>query len=164
MKRWLAAAFLLAPLCATADPAGGEAALGVILGEPTGLSGKLWLDRTDAIDAAAAWSFGNHEAFQLHADYLIHRYDVFEGIDPAYGKLPLYFGIGGRFKSHGGRDDRAIAGVRVPVGVTYLFARVPFDVFGEVVPTLDVAPETEVRLNVAIGGRFYFGRSGQLRQ
>ena len=30
---------------------------GFILGEPTGVSAKLWLSKDDAIDYAAAWSF-----------------------------------------------------------------------------------------------------------
>lgn len=140
--------------------------LGVILAEPTGLSAKYWLNRNEAIDAAAAWSFSRYTSFEFHADYLIHRYDLFHDIDTTVGKPALYFGLGGRLKlgdsdrpGHEG-DDRL--GIRVPVGMTYLFAKAPFDVFAELVPILDLAPDTKLDLNAAIGGRFYFGRREQL--
>lgn len=140
--------------------------LGVILAEPTGLSAKLWLNDAEAFDAAAAWSFSDYTSFQFHADYLMHRYDLFRNVDTTVGRPALYFGIGGRLKLGEDRaqgddeDDRL--GVRVPVGITYVFAQVPFDVFAEVVPVLDLAPDTEADLNAAVGGRFYFGRRAQL--
>ena len=48
--------------------------IGIILGEPTGLSLKYWLDEERAIDGAAAWSYSENDSFQLHGDYLIHNY------------------------------------------------------------------------------------------
>ncbi len=46
--------------------------LGVILGEPTGLSGKYWTSSTNAIDGGLAWSFRHAGFFHVHADYLWH--------------------------------------------------------------------------------------------
>ena len=63
---------------------------GVILGEPTGLVVKLWQNKTNAIDVAAAWSLGG-EAIHIHADYLIHKYDL---LKMGGNKLPVYFGLG----------------------------------------------------------------------
>jgi hypothetical protein len=143
----------------------GELGLGVMLAEPTGLSAKLWLDPATAIDAAAAWSFSGADRLQLHGDWLLHRYDVFPGIDPYYGRLPLYFGLGARVRFNDdrrGHEGESVLGLRVPVGVSYLFARAPFDVFAEVVPILDLTPDTRLDVNAAIGGRFYFGRRDQL--
>lgn len=158
--------FVLATGAARAQQA-DDFGLGVILAEPTGLSAKYWINRDEAIDAAAAWSFSRYTSFEFHADYLIHRYDLFHDVDTTVGKPALYFGLGGRLKlgdsnnntSEG--DDRL--GIRVPVGITYLFAKAPFDVFAEVVPILDIAPDTKLDANAAIGGRFYFGRRDQLR-
>jgi hypothetical protein len=131
--------------------------VGVILGEPTGLSMKYWLNDTNAIDGAAAWSFSDRTSFQLHGDYLWHDYDL---IDPAGldGRLPVYYGVGARLRFHEHRrnSNRTVFGIRVPVGISYLFADAPFDLFGEIVPILDVAPDTRVRLNGAVGARFYF--------
>lgn len=141
--------------------------IGVIIAEPTGLSAKLWFNEHEAVDMAAAWSFARHDSFQLHADYLYHRYDIFENADTTVGRPALYFGLGARLKlgddEARGDDEDDRLGIRVPGGVTYRFAKAPFDVFAELVPVLDLAPETELELNGAVGGRFYFGRVDQLR-
>ena len=44
--------------------------VGVILGEPTGISLKAWTSDKHAVDAAVAWSFSENDSFQFHADYL----------------------------------------------------------------------------------------------
>ena len=169
MKMKVLAAALVAVLLpsAAAAQSSGDFGIGLIVAEPTGLSAKLWLDDSTAIDAAAAWSFSGHNSFQVHADWLMHRFDLFPRVDPQYGRLPLYFGLGGRLKlgdDDRGRNEDDLVGIRVPVGVSYLFAQAPFDVFAEVVPVLDLAPDTELDLNAAVGGRFYFGRRDQLRR
>ncbi|MBP2681688.1 MAG: hypothetical protein H6Q78_1551, partial [Candidatus Krumholzibacteriota bacterium] len=46
---------------------------------------------------------------------------------------------------------------RVPVGLTYIFDGAPLDIFFEIVPILDLIPDTEFDANAAIGIRFYFG-------
>lgn len=124
--------------------------LGIILGEPTGLSGKLWIGNSVAVDGAAAWSFGKKSALHLHADYLVHSFGLF-GVEK--GKLPLYYGIGGRIKFKDG-DDKV--GIRIPVGIDYLFANIPLDIFLEIVPLLDLTPSTEFALNAGIGIRYFF--------
>ncbi len=48
--------------------------VGMILGEPTGLSAKMWTGKMTAFDAAAAWSFGDEGALHLHADMLFHNF------------------------------------------------------------------------------------------
>jgi hypothetical protein len=126
--------------------------LGVIVGEPTGISAKLWMSRRTAVDGAVAWSFEKHAGVHLHGDFLVHDYSL---IKVSKGRLPLYYGIGGRIKTwEDERDDNV--GVRIPVGLEYLFDTAPFDLFVEVVPILDLAPETELNLNAALGARYYF--------
>jgi hypothetical protein len=128
--------------------------LGVIIGEPTGLSMKFWQSRSTALDLAAAWSFIDETAFHLHGDFLWHKFDL---IDVDAGELPLYFGLGARVKFiDGSGDDDVRVGIRFPVGLDYLFESVPFDAFVEVVPILDVAPESDVTLNASIGFRYWF--------
>jgi hypothetical protein len=124
--------------------------IGVLLGEPTGLSAKVRLGETSAIDAAAAWSFLDEGSFYFHADYLFHFPDVFT-VDP--GELPLYVGAGGKIAL---REDPFV-GVRIPVGVAYEFETVPLDVFFEVAPGVGLFPETSVDVGGGIGIRYYFG-------
>ena len=123
--------------------------LGIIVGEPTGVSFKYWTGSNSAFDGAIAWSFINGGALHIHADYILHSFNL---IRIESGKLPFYYGIGGRIKF---LDDAGI-GVRVPVGLAYLFDDTPIDIFLEVVPILDLAPKTKFKINAAIGGRYFF--------
>ena len=130
--------------------------IGIIVGEPTGLSLKYWLDEEYAIDGAAAWSYSENDSFQLHGDYLFHNYDLLEA-----DEWPVYYGIGARlkFKDDDGRGrnkNYSMFGIRFPLGVTYLFEDEPLDLFFEVVPVLDLSPDVDLDINAAVGLRFYF--------
>lgn len=125
--------------------------LGIILGEPTGLSGKGWISKTSAIDGGLAWSFLNDGSMHIHADYLWHNFSL---ITP---RIPFYIGVGGRMKfknNQSAKDDKI--GVRVPVGVDFFISDPNSDFFVEIVPVLDLAPKTDVTFNAAIGFRFFF--------
>src|SRR6056297_121273 len=120
--------------------------LGVILGEPTGISFKTWQSDRTAIDAALAWSFGDNGSVHLHADYLRHNW-----LDVDRGSLAFYYGLGGRVKF---ADDSRV-GARIPVGLQYLFPDTRLSMFFEVTPTLDLIPETSFGVNGGIGVRIF---------
>ena len=124
---------------------------GIIIGEPTGFSLKGWLSETNALDAGIAWSFASPSSFHLHADYLWHSFHVFKTTET----IPLYYGVGGRIKTGDGHDDTRV-GVRVVVGLDYIFRNAPVDIFIEVAPILDFAPKTELNGNGGIGVRLWF--------
>lgn len=147
-------------LTATAQAGQDGIGVGVILGEPTGVSVKNWLDTRTAVDAAAAWSFSGQDSFQLHADYLIHPIDL-PKIPEIKGQTTFYYGVGGRLKlqenddhNSDNNDDRL--GLRLPIGLSLLLSAVPVEFFVELVPILDLVPDTEFELNAAIGARYYF--------
>jgi hypothetical protein len=123
--------------------------LGIILGEPTGISAKKWLDDNSALDGAVAWSLVTPSSFHLHADYLYHNFNIF---NVKKGKLPLYFGIGFRIRI--GDEDRV--GIRIPVGICYIFEQSPLDIFFELGPVLDLTPATRLRLTSSVGIRYFF--------
>jgi len=128
----------------------GNVGLGIILGEPTGFSGKLWTGKTTAFDAGAAWSFVNGGTFlQVHGDFLFHNFDLFK---VETGKMALYYGFGGRMKF----ADQTIVSVRVPIGISYQFEKTAIELFLEVVPMLDIVPATEVGIAGGAGFRYYF--------
>lgn len=136
--------------------------LGLIIGEPTGLSAKKWISAATAIDAAAAWSFVDFTSFQLHADFLWHNYDFVKTAELP-GCLSVFYGIGGRIKlkgnngGNGNKDEEDTRlGLRIPVGLSYVFKENPVELFAEVVPILDVVPETKFGVEVGIGARYYF--------
>ncbi|MEA2005125.1 MAG: hypothetical protein U9O50_02510 [Acidobacteriota bacterium] len=123
--------------------------LGVILGEPTGLSFKAWTGDKTAIDGAAAWSFGNENSWHFHADYLFHTRNFLKA---KKGNLLFYYGIGGRIKT----EKKSRVGIRFPIGFSYLFEKAPFDIFFELGPLLDLVPSTEFGITGGIGIRYYF--------
>ena len=128
--------------------------VGVILGEPTGLSGKWWLTKTIAIDGAVAWSFADDEGIQLHADALYHQFDL---LKVSKGQLPIYFGVGARIKFEVDDEDNDNRfGIRFPVGIAYIFGETPLDIFFELVPILELAPGTRFAFNGAVGVRYFF--------
>jgi len=122
--------------------------LGIILGEPTGLSLKKWIGKTTAIDAAVAWSF-KQDSFHVHADYLLHNFSLFE---VKKGKLLLYYGLGGSLST----EAEVRVGVRIPVGLSYSIEDTHLETFFEIAPLLDLTPGTEFSLMGGIGIRYFF--------
>jgi len=143
---YLALLMLTNPLMAAGQKGLG---LGIILGSPTGISGKYWLDKIHAIDAALGFS-GD---FVFHADYLWHGWKAFP--QPKQGKLSAYFGIGGRFEEKK-KDDEF--GIRFVAGGGYWFEKHPVEVFLELVPVFKVSPDTGLGFNGGIGIRYYFSK------
>jgi hypothetical protein len=135
-------------LCSAVAAQDSGFGLGVIVGEPTGLSSKLWIGSSTAIDGAVAWSFDEKSVLYLHADYLFHNFNLFE----EEGNVPVYFGIGGSVKF----EENSKVGVRIPVGIDYILTGAPLDIFLELVPLLDLVPGTEFRFKGAIGIRYFF--------
>jgi hypothetical protein len=123
--------------------------LGLIFGEPTGLSAKLWTSERTALDAAVAWSFSGVGWLHVQSDFLFHNYDL---IDVSSGKLPLYYGVGAflAFSSDLG------LGARVPVGLAYQFEDAPVDIFFEIAPGIALLPDIDFYIGGGIGARYYF--------
>lgn len=132
------------------DPLARPLGAGVMLGEPTGVNAKYWLNEMSAIDLGLAWAFSGDDSFHLHADYLLHdRNLVTINGEP----FIFYFGIGPRFKFE---THDTLFGARIPVGLSYQFAEQPIDMSFELAPILDLAPDTDLALNVGLGARYYF--------
>ncbi len=157
MRQATALAAILVAVFSTDVCANDDLGVGVIVGEPTGLSVKYWLDDQQALDGAVGWSFSGEDSFHLHADYLVHRFDFFKNPKDAEGLAgtAFYYGVGARLKDKDHDDDTAF-GIRIPLGITHLFADAPFDLFAEIVPLVDLTPDVDLDLNVAVGLRFYF--------
>ena len=129
----------------------GRFGLGLMLGEPTGVNAKYFIDRHNAIEAGFGWSLTGDNDFHLQADYKYHVYSL---IHTDSGEAPVYFGVGARILFRDNKDNKA--GIRFPVGVDYIFGNSPFDVFAEIVPILDLSPDTDFDLGGVIGARYFF--------
>ncbi|MEW6515709.1 MAG: hypothetical protein AB1439_02225 [candidate division FCPU426 bacterium] len=119
--------------------------MGLIIGDPTGVTVKYWLDRR------MAWDFALGSQLSLagvgvHADYLFHLPVITDTPE-----APLFIG-GGAFLGAGG--NQVAAGLRGVVGMTYIFSE-PFDIFMQLSPTLAISPDFNFYFTFSIGGRVY---------
>ncbi len=119
--------------------------LGLELGEPSGLTGKVFVTESGAIDFGVGYVYDNYyyyynaAGFHAYADYLWHPVSLASA--QAF-ELPFYVGVGGRFwdfnYTYLGMDYSGSAfGIRVPLGIAFDFNNVPLDIFIQVVPVLD---------------------------
>ena len=155
MRLLLIAALLAAPVTADAGPGGRNFGVGLMLGEPSGLSAKLFVDRRHAFDAALSFSFVD-DRFHAHGDYLLHFPGKIQGLEG--GQWIPYVGIGGKLRFREDDKDSGHDGLsaRIPLGVVLHPQGMPVDFFVEIVPGMRVLPETDPELGGAIGARFYF--------
>ncbi len=126
--------------------------VGAEVAAPIGVNAKYFLDDRFALDAAAGWSPYPHSTGEIHADFLVHDFDL---LKPSEGKMPVYFGGGilGRLRDDGRSNE---AGFRFPVGVSYMFDNAPVDVFAEVAPEVIFAPFARGGIDGGVGFRVWF--------
>jgi hypothetical protein len=162
MTRTIVTSLAIAVICigvAAAQPQG--AGLGLMGGDPSGLSLKVWTGSRTAFDAGLGYSYFRYgQALHVHGDLLWHTRSMVE--DAGNGYLPLYIGIGARLKmadaGRGYPDTRV--GVRIPFGVEYVFSVFPVGLFLELVPVFDLTPWNQwLGYNSSIGFRYYFSNS-----
>jgi hypothetical protein len=109
----------------------------------------MWTSEKTALDAAVAWSFAGDGWLHVHADFLIHNYDL---ISVSQGSLPVYFGLG----AYVGLSSDLSLGARVPFGIAYQFEEAPVEVFAEIVPGLTLLPGIDFYMGGGIGVRYFF--------
>jgi hypothetical protein len=160
MKRTVLTALAIASICigvAVARPQG--LGLGLMGGNPSGLSLKVWTSPHVALDAGLGYSLWYGQALSFHGDVLWHTNSLLQS--SADGYLPLYIGLGARavLANAPVYPDMRI-GIRVPFGLEYVFESVPIGLFLEVVPTFDlsgVPPDHSLfGPQGSVGFRYYF--------
>jgi len=164
MKNILLSSLALFIVIALAKPVAAQDhgfGLGIVLGEPTGLSAKLWTSRINAFDFGFGVGLGgdrikykgvydNSGRVHFHMDYLWHSFNAISSTE----RFPLYYGFGGRFNTGGGYDGSF--GVRGVVGIAWLPRSTPIDVFFELVPVFQVTPLTGLGIDAGLGIRYFF--------
>ena len=140
--------------------------VGAVLGSPTGVTVKHYLDgRRTAIEGAVGtetWGPGYaglyvHATYQYHPSTLLYEADF---------EMPWYVG-GGAWVSSFGRDPgeridnwfsdyRTAVGVRGIVGLNLDLTTLPLQFYGEAGLNQMLLPPIWPGLHVAIGGRWYF--------
>ena len=113
-------------------------AIGVIVGDPTGLSFRV--NRFPVL--AVAWSRDSH--IHINMDYWLFNPKL-------EWPVKAYIGIGGNFQF----GDNFGIGARFPLGLQLFFARY-FELFGELVPGIQFSQDPGFDLDAGIGLRFIF--------
>jgi hypothetical protein len=137
--------FIYSFCIATTDP---RFEIGLMIGDPVGLSTKWWYDGRSAFDLVAGWSFPENGRLSIQFDYLFH----FARIKFENGELPLYIGLGPELRI----KNESFFGGRIPIGITYLLLKAPLSFFGEVAPHVEIIPETVWGADGGVGIRFTF--------
>jgi len=121
--------------------------LGLVLIDPSGLTGKAWLGRGNAVSGAVGWSEEHDHYLHIQAEYLFYDRRVAgdRNLD-----LDAYVGIGGKIIFR----DYDAAWFRLPLGLDIRLKKAPFNFFFEVAPVFNF--ET-VRMSGAVGLRYIFG-------
>lgn len=149
-RRFLAAACLVfACGAARAQAPRRGLGLGLVIGDPTGLTAKHFLDGDHAIDGGLGFS----DDFALYGDYLWHGWKAFR--QPERGRLAALVGLGLRLETK--KRDDALA-VRLVGGASWFDSAQPLEVFFELVPALRLAPSTGTDFDFGLGLRWYFTR------
>lgn len=161
MKRTFVVLIVIAIACASAGAAAkkqvtairpGLFELGLYLGEPTGLSAKYWINRSNAIEGIAAWAF-SQGFLVVAADYLLSFPDILKIEEETF---PLYIGAGAIIRVDMGTGGSISVGARFPAGVLYVFRTVPLEISLEFVPGLYLFPDTAFLAMGGIGIRYCF--------
>lgn len=125
--------------------------IGILAGEPSGISLKLNFTDSSSLQGAAAWTFedSEEERVQYHIDWVMHLETQTGEVTSDYRG---YMGMGILYKTEE-NEAQDVYGVRVPFGVVLQYSDLPFEVFFELVPVLNVSPNTEMDFNAGIGIR-----------
>ncbi len=123
--------------------------IGVMIGAPTGLNAKYWIDPRSTLDLAVAWLFEDEGYLEIHGDYLFHY--LYPSVPR--GLLPLYFGLGPAIRI--GEND-SFFGIRIPIGIEYFILNIPLSIFGEIGPRVEIIPNSSVKVAGGVGIRFVF--------
>lgn len=144
----------------------GDFGLGIIINEPTGLTGKYWLSKDQALDFHIGVNAIEHGAdVGLYFDYLFH-FDT--GLKSSALAMPLYIGPGvalifdddGYYCTRWNRcrryhDDDLWLAIRMPLGLSFAFKKFAGEAFLEVASAIVIAPDVFFDFDVAVGFRFY---------
>jgi hypothetical protein len=147
----ISASLCAAPISGKHDGAEG-AALGLFLGQPTGISFRYGLGHEQSLEAKAAWNLanaGSDPSISLQANWLLE----FPGILVIQKEdFPLYVGAG--VQADVGQATRL--GFRIPAGLAYRFNKAPIELCLEIGLGMELFPSTSFLSSGGLGVRYRF--------
>jgi hypothetical protein len=144
---FLAALLCIAPISANAN--NGMSGIGIIIGNPTGISLKFPNDKETHFNAVISWALKNDPDIYLHVDYIFKTFAPI-AFTQQFSMTPI-IGVGGRLESTHGNS-----GIRLPFGLTHKLQKNPIEFLIEIIPALDIFPATDFNVGVAFAVRYLF--------
>lgn len=151
-----------APESQSFSPKGKKLGIGVMLGEPTGFTLKMWTQK----DIAFAFSVGNSYLGRLRIgmDYLWHFNAFNSNIVNLYAGPGVAVGIGesggwwyrDKNKVWYQENDNLGLGARGVLGMNIVPRNSPLEIFGEFGLMIGILPGTYTNFEGSVGIRFYF--------
>lgn len=123
--------------------------LGLMVGEPTGLSAQFALTGADALNGAVGFNILDEGRLYIHLDYIR---TLAELASTSSVVIPFYFGIGGFVAA----DKNASVGARVPFGIQFDFTSAPIHIFAEIAFRLRLIEDIKAGAAGALGFRYFF--------
>lgn len=134
---------------AEAQRAPGSVGVGLQLGEPSGLSVKVYNPQSVSYDFLAA--------YDLNEFFYVNGHGTYEAHLGSSSNAHAFFGPGaflGVRDNEGDADDDVEAGLSATAGLSYVISRV--ELYARVTPRLALTPATEGDLGGGFGIRYYF--------
>ena len=136
--------------------------VGVILGDPTALTAKAPLSDHRAVDFGFGYHW--HDSVLFYGDYLFLFPGSFKTENVEVNKIVPYVGVGAALalfqsdqqKRIGDNEANAVFAGRIPLGLSWMIAESPVELFAEVVPTIDVIPGLFFEVGGGLGVRIFF--------
>lgn len=130
---------------ALAQVQGHSIGLGGQVGDPSGITLKVYQNRGFAYDFLAAWDWDDYFLFNVHG--------LFER--PLQNTpMNYYLGPGAFVIIKERRDDDILLGISGNFGINFFIER--FEVFLQITPRLSVVPDTDGDVGGGVGLRYYF--------
>lgn len=152
----------------SSTPWGKTFGVGLQLGAPTALTGKLRLEYNSALifSLGGGWSWWRNFGFELSVGYVIHPSTLasYEPLDLNWyvgGALDVAF-YGSRYVRPGspvfyyGYYSPVGIGGHIPVGLDFQLRAIPLSIYLELTPGIEIFPFIGPRLGGALGARFFF--------
>jgi hypothetical protein len=164
-----AAVLVPRPAAASDYQSGYTFGIGVVLGQPTGVSMEFLLGAGHAIQAVVGFDMRWRDGLIASVNWLWHPLII---TSTSAFDLSFHFGAGlyfgawfNRYWAHGCRDaaghwvycdDEVGAGAHFPIGLDMFFKAVPVEVYLELAPGFWFVPFIDWEIFGGLGGRYYF--------
>lgn len=132
--------------------------LGVMAGEPLGISMLAWLSDAVSLNGGVGWSLhgdrigriNGPRRFHLHVDLIRHSFEPVRQED----RYPVFAGIGVRLNSGAGLSTTFT--LRGVAGISWMPHTAPLDLFMELVPMVQLNSPAGVGIEAGVGMRYLF--------